>query len=109
MKEEEMIEENLTGELLIEEKWKEERIVEERKTGKKKKKSEEGIYVNVPGRIRVTVSHGIETLISEELSAGQFGNVELLSEELFNRRYITHISLNPTHGGVEKLESEQTK
>lgn len=78
-------------------------------TGKKKKKSEEGIYVNVPGRIRVTVSHGIETLISEELSAGQFGNVELLSEELFNRRYITHISLNPTHGGVEKLESEQTK
>jgi len=78
-------------------------------TGKKKKKSEEGIYVNVPGRIRVTVSQAGETLLTQELPAGQFGNVELLGEELFNRKFITHITLNPTHGGVEKLESEQTK
>ena len=78
-------------------------------TGKKKKKEEEGIYVNVPGRIRVSVTRGPETLLTQEISAGQFGNVELLGEELFNRRYITHIGLNPTHGGVEKLESEQVK
>lgn len=78
-------------------------------TGKKKKKSEEGIYVNVPGRIRITVSQASEPLFDKELTAGQFGNVELLGEELFNRKFITRIVLNPTHGGVEKIESEQLK
>jgi len=76
---------------------------------KKKKVSEEGIYVNVPGRIKVSVHHGNETLYTQELPAGQFGNVELLGEDLFNKRYITHIGLNPVNGGIDKLESEQVK
>ena len=78
--------------------------------GKKRKKApESGIYVNVPGRIRVTVTQSLRTLLTSEFAAGQFGNVELLSGELFNKRYTTHVWLNPVNGSVEKLEAEQPK
>lgn len=76
---------------------------------KKKKLEEEGIYVNIPGRIRVTVNHHNQELFRDEFNAGQFGNVELLSDELFNKRYTTHLRLNPVNGGVELLESELVK
>lgn len=76
---------------------------------KKKKLEEEGIYVNIPGRAKVTVSHNNQTLYTEECTVAQFGNVELLSAELFNKRYITHLRLNPVNGGLEMMESEPVK
>jgi hypothetical protein len=45
----------------------------------------------------------------EELPAGQFGNIELLSGALFNKRYATHIWMNPISGAVDRLEAEQPK
>ena len=47
--------------------------------------------------------------MTSEQPAPQFGNVELLSGELFNKHYTTHLWLNPITGGVERLESEQPK
>ena len=41
--------------------------------------------------------------------AGQFGNVELLSGALFNKKYTTHLRLHPLSGAVEKLDAEQPK
>ena len=76
---------------------------------KKKLKQVPGIYVNVPGKMRSRVSNASETLISSEFAAGQFGNVELLSGVLFNKRYTTHLWLNPLSGAVEKLDAEQPK
>ncbi len=77
---------------------------------KAKKKSENGIYVNIPGRMRSIIYQGDDTKLSvKEFVAGQFGNVELLSGELFNKRYTTHLWLNPVSGSVEKLEAEQPK
>ncbi len=76
---------------------------------KKRKLEEEGIYVNIPGRIKATVTHRGREYFTEELTAGQFGNVELLSAELFNKRYAIRLRLNPVNGGVELLESEQVK
>lgn len=75
----------------------------------KKKLNENGIYVNVPGKMRATVQKGNQPLAVAELPAPQFGNVELLSGELFNKRYTTHLTLNPITGAVEKLEAEQPK
>ena len=75
----------------------------------KKKAYEAGVYVNVPGRMRVTLYQGIEAVLNTELPAPQFGNVELLSGDLFNKRYTTHLWLNPLTGGVERLEAEQPK
>ena len=76
---------------------------------KKKQKQEDGIYVNVPGRMRTTVFNAAETLVETELPAAQFGNVELLSGALFNKHYATHLWLNPATGAVERLEAEEPK
>ena len=74
---------------------------------KKKNKQMAGIYVNIPGKLRSTISDANQTLLTTEMPAGQFGNVELLSGALFNKRYTTHLWLNPISGAVEKLEAEQ--
>ena len=76
---------------------------------KKKYKQVPGIYVNIPGKMRSTISDSGKTILATEMPAGQFGNVELLSGALFNKRYTTHLWLNPISGGIEKLEAEQPK
>ena len=76
---------------------------------KKKYKQVPGIYVNIPGKMRSTISDSGKTILATEMPAGQFGNVELLSGALFNKRYTTHLWLNPISGAVEKLEAEQPK
>ncbi|MDD6895609.1 MAG: DUF4831 family protein [Prevotellaceae bacterium] len=77
--------------------------------GKKKREKEDGIYVNVPGKISVAITTATDTVASTEFHAGQFGHVELLSGDLFNKRFTTRLKLNPTTGGVEKLDAEQPK
>ncbi len=75
----------------------------------KKKKQEPGLYINVPGKMKVTIYDAIEPINVTELPAGQFGNVELLSGALFNKRYATHLWMNPLSGSVDRLEAEQPK
>jgi len=75
----------------------------------KKKKAENGLYYNVPGKMSSTLYCGNELLSEEEYPAGQFGHVELLSGDLFNKHYGTRLWLNPLSGGIEKLEAEQPK
>ena len=76
---------------------------------KKKMKPVPGIYVNIPGKMRSKIADTDKTILTSEMPAGQFGNVELLSGALFNKRYTTHLWLNPISGGIEKLEAEQPK
>lgn len=71
--------------------------------------SEDGIYVNVPGKIKVTISKGNSEMGNFELYAAQFGYTELLAGELFNKRFTTHIVLNPNTGAVATLSAEQPK
>ena len=75
----------------------------------KKKQYEAGVYVNMPGRLRSTIYQGIDQLLSQEFPAPQFGYVELLSADLFNKRYTTHLWVNPLTGAVDKLEAELPK
>lgn len=77
--------------------------------GKKKKEKEDGIYVNVPSKVAVTILDGNSPIASAEFLAGQFGHTELLSGELFNKRYTTRLKLSPITGGVEKLDAEMPK
>ncbi len=84
-------------------------VNQEEAANAKKKKPEAGIYVNVAGRMCSTIFKGEEIFSKAEMPAGQFGNVELLSGELFNKRYTTHLWLNPLSGAVELLEAEQPK
>ncbi len=71
----------------------------------KKKKTENGLFVNTPGKIKATLFNGDKMLGSIEIYAGQFGHAECLSTELFNKKYDTHLILNPNTGSVEKLET----
>jgi hypothetical protein len=75
----------------------------------KHKQPESGIYVNVAGKMRSTIYRGKEKYSTMEFPCAQFGNVELLSGDLFNKRYTTHLWLNPVTGAVDKLEAEQPK
>lgn len=74
-----------------------------------KKKAENGLYYNVPGRVRSVISHGPDMISQEEFPAAQFGNVELLSGELFNKHFGTRLWMNPITGAIDKLEAEQPK
>jgi len=76
---------------------------------KKKQKQANGVYVNIPGKLRSTISNAQGMMVSNEFPAGQFGNVELLSGALFNKRYTTHLQLHPISGAVEKLQADQPK
>ena len=73
---------------------------------KKKQKPVDGIFVNIPGRLRSVVSDSQGAIVADEFPAGQFGNVELLSGALFNKRYTTRLRLNPLSGAIEHLDAE---
>ena len=75
----------------------------------KKKKAENGLYYNVPGKMQVTIFKGNDLVSQEDFPAAQFGNVELLSGDLFNKHYGTRLWLNPVTGGIDRLEAEQPK
>ncbi len=83
--------------------------VDDKADKRKKKEHENGIYVNVPGKIKVSITKGTALMGSFELYAAQYGYTELLSGDLFNKRYTTRLSLHPVTGSVEKLEAEQPK
>jgi hypothetical protein len=76
---------------------------------KKKQKPVYGIFVNIPGRLRSTVSNAQGMIVANEFPAGQYGNVELLSGALFNKRYTTRLRLNPLSGAIEHLDAELPK
>lgn len=73
---------------------------------KKRKKVESGIYVNVPSKIRANVVSEGKTIESFEMPAAQYGRTELLSGELFSKKYATHLVLDPTCGAVKSISSE---
>ena len=77
--------------------------------GKKKQKQEQGIYINVPGKMKSAIFNVDGTINTQEMPAAQFGNTELLSGALFNKRSATHLWLNPVTGAVDRLEAEQPK
>lgn len=76
---------------------------------KKKKAAEHGLYYNVPGRMRATIVQGNDIVTSDEFPAPQFGTVELLSGDLFNKHYGTRLWLNPVSGAIDRLEAERPK
>ena len=62
-----------------------------------------------PGRLRTTITDSEGIISAEEFAAGQFGNVELLSGALFNKRYTTRLRLNPLSGAIEQLDADQPR
>ena len=74
--------------------------------GEKPSKDATGIMVNMPGKIKATLTAGNRTVSTFELYAAQYGRLELLSDNLFGKKMITKLRLNPITGYVELLETE---
>lgn len=78
-------------------------------TAKKKKKIETGVSYNVPEQIAVKVFDANKSYCQAEFAMAQFGNVEILSDLLFNKKNTTKVRFFETTGGVELLEAEEPK
>lgn len=74
--------------------------------GKKRSKNDIGVMVNMPGKIKATVFEGNRPMTSFELYAAQYGRLESLSSELFSKKMLSKLQLNPITGYVETLETE---
>ncbi len=75
----------------------------------KKGKSVAGIYVNVPGRLRITLYQGITPILTEEHPAPQYGQTMLLGADLLNKRYTTRVLLDALSGALLRLDADQPK
>jgi hypothetical protein len=83
-----------------------ERIVE---PGKKAPKDETGIWIALPGKVRVSLENMEAKMSTLEFSAAQFGEVENLNAPLFSKKVETRLVLNPYNGGIESIESQPIK
>lgn len=75
----------------------------------KKQKDNSGFFVNLPGKIKVTIFKGNEQWAAYELYAAQFGREEALDPELFGRKLFTELVLNPVTGSMESINIENVK
>ncbi len=71
---------------------------------KAKKKILNDIRYNVPSDVEVKIFNDKNTYINTTYPMGQFGNVEHLGEDLFNKKMGTHVLFNGMTGGISKLE-----
>lgn len=83
--------------------------IQENMLSVKPAKDNGGVYVNLPGKVKVTLYRGEERWTAYELYAAQYGRVEQLSDELFGKKLFTSLVLNPVTGSVESLQSETVK
>lgn len=83
------------------------RLPESSLDGKKKKKEKPDLRYCLPGRARITLSSASETITETIIAVAQMGRVEHLGGELFNKKFTTHVMLNPVTGNIEKISSEE--
>lgn len=72
----------------------------------KKQKDDLVMGVNVPGKIRVSITDGKRTLGSMDTYAGQFGRVEMLNGSLFGKKMTSQLTLDAATGSVINLRTE---
>lgn len=83
--------------------------IQEGLLSKKKAKDNAGLYVNMPGKIKVTLFNGEKQWIAYELYAAQFGKAVALDEGLFDKSLFTSVVLNPVTGNMETIDIEDVK
>lgn len=74
----------------------------------KSKKDVDDLRYIVPGRAKVTIAtEDGKECASQSIPMAQFGRVEHLGGELFNKKSTTHVLLSPLTGGISKIEAEK--
>ena len=75
-------------------------------SAKPKKEVKDLRYV-IPGQVEVKVFTDEQNYASEIIPMAQFGRVEHLGGELFNKKYTTRITLSPETGSLVHVEADQ--
>lgn len=73
---------------------------------KQKKKEAEDVRYAVPGNVAVKVYDDKATYTEKTFPMAQFGRVEHLGGDLFNKKFTTKVTLYPETGGIMRLEGE---
>lgn len=71
----------------------------------KKKKEVNDVRYTLPSEVAVTVFTPQKELLKKTIPMGQFGRVEHLGGDLFNKMSNTRVFLDPTNGGIRKIEA----
>lgn len=80
---------------------------EETAEGGKAKKEVEDLRYVVPGKASVKIFTTKQEVFSATFAMAQFGRVEHLGGDLFNKKFSTRVFLSPETGGISKIEAEQ--
>lgn len=70
---------------------------------KKKAKMEQGVRYNVPARTKITITYSDKELVNMETPMGQFGTVEILSNDLFDKKTTTQVTFFQQTGGTKDV------
>jgi hypothetical protein len=72
----------------------------------KAKKKLEGVIYNIPGKGKVIVKTTDKTWFTSEFPITQFGETEVLVDNLFNKKVNTRVIFNPVTGGIAKIDKD---
>lgn len=72
----------------------------------KAKKKLDGVIYNIPGKGKVTVKGLGKTYYNSELPITQFGETEVLLNNLFNKKVNTRVIFSPVTGGIVKIDKD---
>ena len=72
----------------------------------KAKKKLEGVIYNIPGKARVCVESVERNYFEDELIVTQFGETEVLIDNLFNKKINTRVIFDSTTGGIKKIDKD---
>ena len=70
----------------------------------KAKKKLNGVIYNIPGKGNVTIKGLGKTYCNNELIITQFGETEVLTDNLFNKKVNTRVIFNSVTGGIMKID-----
>lgn len=66
-----------------------------------------GLFVNVPGRAKVSVFAEEKLWTEKEYAFAQFGRTENVSSALFNKKVFTTYHINPSTGAMTNMKSKE--
>lgn len=72
----------------------------------KEKKKTEGVIYNIPGKGKVHLASKENIFFDGELPITQFGEIEVLTAGLFNKKINTRVIFNTDTGGIIKIDKD---
>lgn len=74
---------------------------------KKKKKASKGILYNIPGKASVSITFKGKPIFEDNnMIFAQFGNTEILVDDLFNKKVNTRVIFDSVTGGIQKIDKD---